>query len=230
MTDRRTTLKLIVAAAAAMPALRAGATDPTDLQPDPMTRGEVQRYVPLMNGYGPDPDLVKAYEKGELWPLTMSAQQRQLAGVLADLIIPADGHSPSASAVGAVDFIDEWISAPYRQQRADRTTVLNGFTWLDEQARHRSAQPFAKLREAEQRAICDRICDAGRAAADLKAPARFFATYRNLTVAAFYTTEAGRKDLHYVGNVPLEHFDGPPVELLRKLGLDNGFPSAGEKE
>jgi hypothetical protein len=219
VTDRRTTIKLIVAAAAAMPALRAGATDPTDLQPDPMTGGEVQRYLPLMNGYGPDPDLVKAYHKGELWPLTLSAQQRQLAAALADLIIPADEHSPSASAVGAVDFIDEWISAPYRQQRADRTTVLNGFTWLDAEARRRSAQPFAKLRETEQQAICDRICDASRAAAELKAPARFFATYRNLTLAAFYTTEAGRKDVQYVGNVPLKHFDGPPLELLKKLGL-----------
>ncbi|HET9105557.1 MAG TPA: gluconate 2-dehydrogenase subunit 3 family protein [Steroidobacteraceae bacterium] len=219
MTDRRTTIKLIVAAAAAMPALQAGATDPTDLQPDPMTHGEVQRYRPVMNGYGPDPDLVKAYHKGEFWPLTLSAQQRQLAAVLADLIIPADEHSPSASAVGAVDFIDEWISAPYSQQRADRTTVLNGFTWLDEEARRRSGQPFARLRGAEQQAICDSICDASRAAAQLKAPARFFATYRNLTVAAFYTTEAGRKDVQYVGNIPLQHFDGPPLELLKKLGL-----------
>ena len=219
MTDRRTTLKLILAAAAAMPALQAAATDPTDLQPDPVTGGEVQRYLPVMNGYGPDPDLVRAYEKGEFWPLTLSAQQRQLAAALADLIIPADGHSPSASAVGAVDFIDEWISAPYRQQRADRATVLSGFTWLDGEARRRGARPFASLREAEQRAICDSICDASRTPADLEAPARFFATYRNLTVAAFYTTEAGRKDLRYVGNVPLQRFDGPPPELLKKLGL-----------
>jgi hypothetical protein len=219
MTNRRTTLKLIMAAAAAMPALRAQATDPTDLQPDPVTGGQVQRYLPVMNGYGPDPDLVKAYEKGEFWPLTFSEPQRQLAAALADLIIPADGHSPSASAVGAVDFIDEWISAPYQQQRADRATVLSGFTWLDGEAQHRSARSFAQLRETEQRAICDSICDASRAPAHLQTAARFFATYRNLTVAAFYTTEPGRKDLQYLGNFPLPHFDGPPPGLLKKLGL-----------
>jgi hypothetical protein len=220
MTDRRTTIKLIMAAAAGVPALRrAGATDPTDFQPDPRAIGDIQQYVPIMDGYGPDPNLIKAYEKGEFWPLTLTAQQRQLAAALSDLIIPADEHSPAASAVGVVDFIDEWISAPYPQQRQDRKTVLHGFVWLDGEARHRSEQPFAKLHEAQQRAICDRICDASRAPADLKGPAQFFATYRNLTVAGFYTSAAGRKDLQYLGNVPLQHFDGPPAELLRKLGL-----------
>jgi len=220
MTDRRTTIKLIMAAAAGVPALRrASATDPTEFQPDPRVAVDVQRYVPRMNGYGPDPNLIKAYEKGELWPLTLDPQQRQLAAALSDLIIPADEHSPSASAVGVVDFIDEWISAPYPQQRQDRETVLDGFIWLDGEARHRARRPFARLLEAQQRAICDRICDASRAPADLQRPAQFFATYRNLTAAGFYITAAGRKDLQYVGNVPLKQFDGPPVELLKRLGL-----------
>jgi hypothetical protein len=172
-----------------------------------------------MQGYGPDPDLIKAYEKGAFWPLTMNAAQRQLAASLSDLIIPADEHSPSASAVGVVEFIDEWISAPYPKQREDRETVLSGFAWLDGQARHRFEQPFAKLKEAQQRTICDRICDLSRAPTDLRVPAQFFATYRNLTAGGFYTTLAGRKDVQYIGNVALAHFDGPPVELLKKLGL-----------
>ena len=217
MTDRRTTLKLIIAATAAFPALRARAN--YMLEPGASPPGDVRRFDPTMDGYGPDPDLIKAYEKGAFWSLTLNGQQRQLAAALSDLIIPEDEHSPSASAVGVVDFIDEWISAPYPLQREDRATVLNGFAWLDSQARHRSEQPFVKLGEAQQRAICDPICDASRAAADLQAPAQFFATYRNLTAAGFYTTLAGRKDLQYIGNVALTHFDGPPVELLKKLGL-----------
>jgi hypothetical protein len=28
------------------------------------------------------------------------------------------------------------------------------------------------------------------------------------------------KDIGYVGNVPLASFDGPPTEVLRKLGLE----------
>lgn len=219
MTDRRTTIKLIMAAAAAMPALQARANYRDMLEPGASSPGELRQFEPTMQGYGPDPDLIKAYEKGAFWSLTMSAQQRQLAAALSDLIIPADEHSPSASAVGVVDFVDEWISAPYPKQREDRDTVLNGFVWLDGEARRRFEQPFAKLTETQQRKICDRICEISRASAELQTPAQFFATYRNLTAAGFYTTQAGRKDLQYIGNVALTHFDGPPVELLRKLGL-----------
>ena len=219
MTDRRTTIKLVLAAAAAMPALRAHANYTDNLDPGASPPGKLRQFEPTMQGYGPDPDLIKAYEKGAFWPLTMTAQQRQLAAALSDLIIPADEHSPSASAVGVVDFLDEWISAPYPRQREDRDTVLQGFTWLDGEARHRFEQPFARLHEAQQRAICDQICNASRAPADLRKPAQFFATYRDLTAAGFYSTLAGRKDVQYIGNVALTHFDGPPVELLKKLGL-----------
>jgi len=65
------------------------------------------------NGYGSDPDLSKNYRPGEPWPLTLTAEQRRLSGIVSDLIIPADDRSPSASAMGVVDFIDEWVSAPY---------------------------------------------------------------------------------------------------------------------
>ena len=218
MTDRRTTIKLVIAAAA-MPALRARANYRDNLEPGASAPGTLRQFEPTMQGYGPDPDLIKAYEKGAFWPLTMNVGQRQLAAALSDLIIPADERSPAASAVGVVDFIDEWISAPYPKQREDRDTVLRGFTWLDGEAQRRSEQPFAKLHEAQQRAICDRICDARRAPTDLQGPAQFFAAYRNLTAAGFYTTLAGRKDLQYIGNVALTHFDGPPVELLKRLGL-----------
>lgn len=219
MTDRRTTIKLIMAAAAGVPALRARANYNDNLEPGAAATGPLRAFEPTMRGYGPDPDLIKTYEKGAFWPLTLNAQQRQLAAALSDLIIPADEHSPSASAVGVVDFIDEWISAPYPKQQEHRKAVLEGFIWLDGESRHRFGQPFAKLHETRQRAICDRICDVSRASAELQGPAQFFAMYRNLTAAGFYITQAGRKDLQYIGNVPLAHFDGPPVELLRKLGL-----------
>jgi hypothetical protein len=40
-----------------------------------------------------------------------------------------------------------------------------------------------------------------------------------LTAGGYYSTAAGRKDLQYIGNVPLKSFEGPPLELLQKLGL-----------
>ncbi|MGC2031610.1 MAG: gluconate 2-dehydrogenase subunit 3 family protein, partial [Steroidobacteraceae bacterium] len=169
---------------------------------------------------GTDPDLVANYHPGELWPLTLTASERRLAGILADIIIPADEHSPSASAVGVVEFIDEWVSAPYPAQQRDRTLVLDGFAWLDEEAARRSGKGFADLDTPLQHGICDDICDESRAAAERRAAARFFALYRDLTAGGFYSSPAGRKDLDFIGNVPLARFEGPPPALLRALNLE----------
>jgi hypothetical protein len=203
--DRRTSIKWVLAAGAAWPALRIA--------------GLPAAAAADASGYGTDPQLLKIYHPGELWPLTLSAPQRALAAALSDLIIPADAHSPSASAVGVVDFIDEWVSAPYPDSLQDRPLVLEGFNWLDVQARRRGGQGFAQLDARAQQTICDGIRSSAGTPANLAKAARFFARYRDLTAGAFYSTPAGRKDLGYIGNVPLQHFDGAPPDLLRKLKL-----------
>jgi hypothetical protein len=38
-------------------------------------------------------------------------------------------------------------------------------------------------------------------------------------MGAFYSSPQGFKDIQYVGNVPLQKFDGPPPEVLRFLKL-----------
>jgi hypothetical protein len=170
-------------------------------------------------GYGTDPKLNRAYKPGELWPLTLPPFMRQAAAALCDVVIPADEHSPSASSVGVVDFIDEWISAPYEAQRADRKTILEGLGWLEIESKTRFKQFFVDLSPAQKAAICDDICYLPRAKPEYQEAAKFFATFRDLTAGGFYTTPAGSKDIRYVGNVALERFDGPPPEVLRKLGL-----------
>ena len=170
-------------------------------------------------GYGTDPDLLKSYNPGDLWPLTFTPAQRQVATALCDVIIPADAKSPSAAAVGVPDFIDEWISAPYPDQVADREIIVNGLAWIDAEARTRFGIPFVNLILRQQRAICDEICFAETAKPEFETPARFFARFRDLTAAGFYTTPEGMKDVGYIGNVPLATFDGPPRELIEKLGL-----------
>jgi hypothetical protein len=209
--DRRTTIKWVLAASASWPALHsrsAAAAEP----PAPAGAAEAK-------GYGTDPDLLKTYQPGDVWPLTLSAPQRQLATVLCDLIIPADEHSPAASSVGVVDFIDEWVSAPYPDCQRDRPIVLAGLGWLDAEATRRWGKGFAAVTASEQTALCDEICDAARVAPARREAARFFALYRDLTAAGFYSTPLGRKDLGYIGNVPLTRFEGPPRELLKRLNL-----------
>jgi hypothetical protein len=171
-------------------------------------------------GYGSDPNLMRVYRPGELWPLIMTPAQRRLAGILSDLILPADEHSPSASSIGVVDFVDEWVSAPYPVHQQDRAIVLDGFVWLDAAATRRQGLGFSELATADQLGICDGICDASRATPALALPVRFFARYRDLTAGAYYSSSAGRKDVGYIGNVPLARFEGPPPALLKALGLE----------
>jgi len=121
--------------------------------------------------------------------------------------------------VGVVDFLDEWISAPYPAQVADRGIVLPGLAWIDGESARRFGRAFAELDAAQQASIGDDICHAATAKPEFREAARFFATYRDLTAGGFYTTPQGRQDLRYVGNMPLATFDGPPPEVLRKVGL-----------
>lgn len=203
--DRRTALKWMLAAAAS-----------TTLA-SRYARGQAD--APVARGYGTDPDLLKHYKPGDVWPLTFTDTQRRTVAALCDIIIPADAESPAASAVGVVDFLDEWISAPYPDQMEDRGIVLPGLGWIEEESAKRFGRAFADLDDAQKMAICDDVCHPAKAKPEFKKPARFFATYRDLTAGGFYSTPQGRKDIRYVGNTPLASFDGPPPEVLRQAGL-----------
>lgn len=207
--DRRTTLKWMLAAAAT-PFLKGCAL---------MTDADTALAPVTAKGYGTDPDLMTFYKPGDIWPLTLSQDQRLVATSLCDLIVPRHLHSPAASEVGVVDFIDEWISAPYPNQQEDRVLILRGFEWLNREGADRFGRPFADLGVEQRTSICDEICYLPRAKPAHLAGAKFFARYRDLTAGGYYTTPAGWKEIGYVGNVALSRFDGPPLEVLRKVGL-----------
>jgi hypothetical protein len=156
-------------------------------------------------GYGTDPKLnppVKA-----AWPRLMTQDQLQTAAILADYILPATATAPSASSLGVPDFLDEWVSAPYPDQIKDRPLILEG---LD-----RIASDVLKGDAAK------------RSAALAALPGTpFFKRFRHLTIGAYYTTEAGFKDIGYIGNVSRAADPGPSAEVvavlnqrLKELGL-----------
>jgi hypothetical protein len=169
-------------------------------------------------GYGPDPSMVKIYQPGEVWPLTFTEPQRRTTRALCDVIIPADGTSPSASALGVPDFIDEWISSPYPAQAGDRQTILDGLKWIDAESQRRFQKPFADLTNEQQAAICDDIASL-KPKPEHKKAATFFKRFRDLTAGGYFTTPEGSKALGYVGNRPSGTFEGPPVEALKHVGL-----------
>src|SRR3954470_1870042 len=151
--DRRTTIKWMLAAAASGPSLR------LSFAGDAAARDVAANQA----GYGTDPDLQAGGKAGGPWPLTLTGAARETAKALCDLIIPADDVSPSASSVGVVDFIDEWISAPYPQQRGDREIVLPGLEWIGAEAKKRFGKVFAALDDQQKSAIADDVCAPARA-------------------------------------------------------------------
>ncbi len=169
--------------------------------------------------YGTDPLLNHTYKPGDLWPLTLSASQRVTVAALADVILPADDRSPAASAVGVMDFVDEWISAPYPVQLSDRDTVLAGLDWLDGESKHRHQTAFSALTAEQKIALVASIAAPEKTGNERTGPALFFTTFRGLVMTGFYTTPVGTKDIGFLGNVPLTRFSDPPKEALQKLGL-----------
>jgi hypothetical protein len=221
--DRRTAIKWMLTAAASstmLSRLGHGATASTEATASSNPgAAETTAASVTANGYGTDPDLVKTYKPGDVWPLTMKDAQRATAAALCAVIIPADASSPSAADLHVHDFIDEWVSAPYPDQARDRPFILEGLAWIDAEANRRFNRGFAALSEPEKTAICDDICFVEKAAPSLVHGAKFFARFRDLTAGGFYTTPEGMKDIGYTGNTPLATFDGPPLAVLQKLGL-----------
>ncbi|MGH8021798.1 MAG: hypothetical protein ACREIA_26650 [Opitutaceae bacterium] len=92
--DRRTAIKWMLAAAAAtsLPTVSLPQVAPANAGAPPPS--------PKAGGYGRDPDLMRDYKPGDLWPLTFSEEQRRIAAALCALIIPADDKSSSAADLG----------------------------------------------------------------------------------------------------------------------------------
>lgn len=170
-------------------------------------------------GYGTDPKLNKIYQPGDVWELSMTASEKKIATVLADIILPADDLGPAASSLRVPDYIDEWISAPYPKQQRDRQVILKGFQWLDSESVKRFKKGFASLHSDQQIEICDDICYTPKAKPEHKQGAHFFMVFKNLSTAAYYSTPEGWESIGYVGNTPLASFDGPPESVLKQLGV-----------
>src|SRR5580765_2055146 len=156
-----------------------------------------------VSGYGPYTNLMHVYKPGDLWPLTLTNEQHRSVAALCDVILPADEKSPSASELRVPDFIDEWISAPYAPQQADRQIVLEGIAWLNDESVRRFAKRFDELSDSQKNQICDDICSIQKAGPSLQRAAQFFDRFRDLSLGAFFSSPQGTKDIQYLGNVPL---------------------------
>lgn len=135
--------------------------------------------------------------------------------ILADMIIPRDERSGSASDAGVPEFIDfMMIDRPNNQN-----WMREGLAWLDAQAQSRSSKSFADATPAARAAILDDIAWPARAPAALAQGVSFFNRFRDFTASGFWSSRIGVRDLRYVGNKFVPEWNGCPPAALRKLGV-----------
>ena len=134
---------------------------------------------------------------------------------LANLIIPKDARSGSASDAGVPEFIDYMmVDQPSRQ-----LVMRGGIRWLDSETRKRYGQPFVKCAAAQQTEICDALAFPAKARPEHSHGVRFFSTMRDLTATGFFTSKIGIADLDYQGNAFVPKWTGAPKEALDHLGV-----------
>ena len=218
---RRDALKVIATSTAAIPLSGLGAAEasPRGLRVLPTVAEPNEPLVPLAGPRGTptDPDLLRPKVT---WTMKLTAAELVTLSALCDMIIPADATSPSASAVGVPAYINEYVSAPYPGNQRDLVRVRGGLAWLDVESTGRFGRAFARCTSAQRTQLCDDICSTPKAASHLKSAARFFDRVRDLTAEGFYTTDAGMKDVGYVGNMALPKWEAPPKAVLKHLGLE----------
>jgi gluconate 2-dehydrogenase gamma chain len=147
-------------------------------------------------------------------PKFFTAHEWATVGVLADIIIPKDDRSGSATDAGVPEFMDfTMIDQPKMQ-----TQMRGGLRWLDTACRKRFDKNFIDLSASDRTAILDEIAYPKKAAPEMSQGAAFFTAFRNLVATGFFTSKIGIADLGYIGNVPTV-WNGCPEECLNHLGL-----------
>ena len=135
-------------------------------------------------------------------------------GILADIIIPEDEVSKSATAAGVPAFIDFIVLDMPNHQ----VPMRGGLRWLDIESYKRFEKSFKDASESQRMQIVEDIAWPEKAKPEMKRGVAFFNLMRNLTATGFYTSEIGVKDLGYVGNTP-NKWNGVPDDVLKQYGL-----------
>ena len=135
--------------------------------------------------------------------------------MLADIIIPKDERSGSATDAGVPEFMDFIMGDQPGRQLAMR----GGLAWLDRECQNRFDKTFITSTEAERTQVLDAIAWPQQATPSMSHGVAFFNSFRDLTASGFWTSKMGIKDLAYMGNVFVPEWKGCPDEALKKLGL-----------
>ncbi|HEY6505624.1 MAG TPA: gluconate 2-dehydrogenase subunit 3 family protein [Chitinophagaceae bacterium] len=133
--------------------------------------------------------------------------------ILADIIIPKDEVSGSASDAKVPEFI-EFIVKDMPQHQVP---MRGGLRWLDMQCLTRYEKTFKDCSSQQQIEVVDMIAypEKAKKNKELSQGVAFFSLMRNLTATGFYTSAIGVKDIGYAGNIA-NKWNGVPEDILKQ--------------
>lgn len=134
--------------------------------------------------------------------------------ILADIIIPKDDVSGSATDAKVPDFIEYIVKDMPKHQ----VPMRGGLRWLDMQCLTHYGKSFAECNKQQQMEMVDAIAFPKKAKPEMKQGVSFFNLMRNLTATGFYTSEIGGIDVGYIGNTP-NNWNGVPDDVLKQYNL-----------
>jgi hypothetical protein len=206
--DRRKSLKLIATGAIAGTAAVAGCK--TD---DKKKTEEVAE--PTFN-LDRNPDELKREKELLAQEKFFTAHEMATITILADIIIPKDEVSGSASDAKVPDFIEFIV----KDMPANQVPMRGGLRWLDIQCLKRYDKTFADCNSQQQIELVDLIAypEKAKKNKDLSQGVAFFNLMRNLTATGFYTSQIGVQDIGYAGNQPTQ-WNGIPDDVLKQYGV-----------
>jgi gluconate 2-dehydrogenase gamma chain len=147
-----------------------------------------------------------------------TARELRTVRVMGDDVIPRDGRSGSASDAGVPAFIDANLSLSETSVEI-RTAWRGGLRWMDAESRRRFGVPYAAAGAAQRHQILEDISWPDRVRPEMRHGAVFFARFRDMVAAGFFSSALGHKDLQYQGNTFIPAWNGCPEPALRKLGV-----------
>lgn len=147
-------------------------------------------------------------------PAFFDDHERATLILLADIIIPKDDVSGSASDAKVIDFIEFIVKDVPDHQ----VPMRGGLKWLDMQCLNRYEQSFIDCTSDQQMEIVKEIAYPMKAKPEMHQGAVFFSRVRDLTGTGFYTSKIGIKDIGYVGNSPGK-WEGVPADVLAQYNL-----------
>jgi len=211
--DRRETLKTLAIGSIGAAALL-DACKPGDKSSD---KGAAPASADANGGATPgvdrQPEEIAHYRKVTAEKF-FDAHEMATIAILADIIIPKDDVSGSATEAGVPDFIEFIVKDLPEHQ----TPMRGGLRWLDLYSHRRFEKPFTDLSAEQRISNVDEIAYPKKAKPELSQGVSFFNLMRNLTASGFYSTQMGNRDIGYIGNAP-NQWNGVPGEVLAQYGL-----------